>query len=87
MLHPYVAAALLSAAYTFDDSAVFGAVAGLPGVSARGKSIESCRIQLRVAIEAHIAEAQQLGRELPLLYGVEPPLVPLRRAPERLAAI
>lgn len=74
MLHPYVAAALLSAHYESDtDGSTWATVPALSDTTAAARTYGGCQQQLRQAIERRIHRAVTTGEPLPTLHGVTPP--------------
>jgi predicted RNase H-like HicB family nuclease len=74
MIHPYVAAGLLTADYQVDsDGSTYGVLQHMPDVSASGSSYSACRQQLRRALERYVRQALANNIVLPTLAGVTPP--------------
>lgn len=74
MLTEYIEEALGRAHYELiedPDEPYFGEVPDLPGVRASGKSLESCRLQLKDVIEGWILLSVKRSLPLPKLGEVE----------------
>ena len=73
MLTEYIAAAMHQATYELlpDDEGYYGEISALPGVWANGPTLESCREELRQALEGWIVLGLRLGHTLPILAGID----------------
>jgi hypothetical protein len=75
-MHSYVAAALLSAEYEIEsDGHTYASHPLLSNLSASGESFSVCRQRFRHLLERRLERAVESGEVLPVIGGVEPPLV------------
>jgi len=80
MLGDYMNAALERAHYETieDEEPYYGEIPGLDGVWATGPTLESCRTNLKAALEDWIVFSLQRGALLPTLDGIT--IEPFRKA-------
>ena len=72
MLHPSVAALLLSAEYeTNADGTTSGSIATFPEVIVTARSYLHYRQQVCQVLKTYSADALRQGQVLPLIYGVD----------------
>ncbi len=87
MLTDYIKAAMRRATYkSIGDGTILGEIAGLDGLWANAKTLESCRDELESVLEGWIVLGLRLGHELPIIDGMNltPPLIPMTEEEEAL---
>jgi predicted RNase H-like HicB family nuclease len=72
MLTDYINAAMHAAHYEYleEDQEYYGEIALLKGVWATSKTLESCRDQLKAALEDWIIFALKKNTDLPVISGI-----------------
>ena len=72
MLTDYVEAAMSRAKYKIlaEDEGFFGEIPGFRGVWANARMLEACRNELREVLEDWILVSLRLGKDLPVVNGI-----------------
>ena len=72
MLTDYVEAAMRRARYKIleDDEGFFGEIPGFRGVWSNARTLEACRKELREVLEDWILVSVRLGKDLPIVNGI-----------------
>lgn len=73
MLTEYIEAAMRQAAYELlsDDEGFYGEIPALLGVWANAPTLETCRDELKKALEGWVVLGLRLGHTLPILAGID----------------